>query len=363
MASSAPRPPKHGRILSFGSGKSERSHHSSGSGDKIGYADAAKNPAIANRKRTHADPTLAINEAQPATIALEKSNLASLRAIQHKDRFGNLITDPDLSNPTRHRLERPLETIRSFEAAIEGTNGNKRQSYARPDRGGHHHQGRNAHYNEQNGQYGARGYQSRPESYVDAHGNQPYYGNQHSARPRHGSRMNPDQQHGQHRSNYPQQQQPEQQVYHQSADNPTSAPPPGSRDDSVDHWVDSTDPSSLSSSIEALAQQQQQHSNYYNHQKGQRNPPDEINGAAYGLTDFGNKFQLDQPQHPSNYSNPHQAAGTGQPTPVQQSNHTYSNPVPSPPKKLPVLGTLLKKEKSPTAGTQRKSWFRRTSKS
>lgn len=27
--------------------------------------------------------------------------------------------DPDLSNPTRHRLERPLDTIRSFEANIE----------------------------------------------------------------------------------------------------------------------------------------------------------------------------------------------------------------------------------------------------
>lgn len=27
--------------------------------------------------------------------------------------------DPDLSNPTRNRLERPLDTIRSFESAIE----------------------------------------------------------------------------------------------------------------------------------------------------------------------------------------------------------------------------------------------------
>jgi hypothetical protein len=37
------------------------------------------------------------------------------------------IADPDRSNPTRPRLERPLETIRSFEAAIEG-NYNKRYS-------------------------------------------------------------------------------------------------------------------------------------------------------------------------------------------------------------------------------------------
>lgn len=60
----------------------------------------------------------------------------SLRSMRHTDREGRLISrsmpsrqttgqmltdtaDPDLSNPTRHRLERPLDTIRSFEAAIE----------------------------------------------------------------------------------------------------------------------------------------------------------------------------------------------------------------------------------------------------
>lgn len=30
------------------------------------------------------------------------------------------IADPDKSNPTRNRWERPLDTIRSFEAAIDG---------------------------------------------------------------------------------------------------------------------------------------------------------------------------------------------------------------------------------------------------
>lgn len=39
--------------------------------------------------------------------------------------------DPDLSNPTRPRLERPLDTIRSFEAAIYGSYNNNRASYAR----------------------------------------------------------------------------------------------------------------------------------------------------------------------------------------------------------------------------------------
>jgi hypothetical protein len=35
--------------------------------------------------------------------------------------------DPDLSNPTRRRTERPLETIRSFEAAIDGEYNRKRR--------------------------------------------------------------------------------------------------------------------------------------------------------------------------------------------------------------------------------------------
>jgi hypothetical protein len=38
----------------------------------------------------------------------------------------NFPADPDLSNPTRPRLERPLDTIRSFEKAIDA--GYKRRS-------------------------------------------------------------------------------------------------------------------------------------------------------------------------------------------------------------------------------------------
>ena len=84
-------------------------------------------------------------------VALEKSNLGSLRDIQHKDQFGNpismfvwllicpllgatfadrVVAEPDLSNPTRPRFERPLDTIRSFEAAIYGSH-SRPLSYAR----------------------------------------------------------------------------------------------------------------------------------------------------------------------------------------------------------------------------------------
>jgi len=75
-----------------------------------------------------------------------KSSLAPLRSIQHKDAFGNpigrwcemqilsttqlkanfVVADPDRSNPTRSRWERPLDTIRSFEAAIDSEYTNRR---------------------------------------------------------------------------------------------------------------------------------------------------------------------------------------------------------------------------------------------
>ncbi|KAK7701151.1 hypothetical protein SLS64_010483 [Diaporthe eres] len=65
---------------------------------------------------------MAMNEAEPSAIAAHATNnLQSLRGLQHKDQSGNVITDPDLSNPTRWREERPLDTIRAFEAAIEGS--------------------------------------------------------------------------------------------------------------------------------------------------------------------------------------------------------------------------------------------------
>ncbi|KAL7790419.1 hypothetical protein V8C37DRAFT_179303 [Trichoderma ceciliae] len=73
------------------------------------------------RLHSKADPTLAMNEAEPSVEAvMTATSLSPLRAIQHKDTYGNVIADPDLSNPTRNRWERPLDTIRSFEAAIEG---------------------------------------------------------------------------------------------------------------------------------------------------------------------------------------------------------------------------------------------------
>ncbi|TID16624.1 hypothetical protein E6O75_ATG11742 [Venturia nashicola] len=68
---------------------------------------------------TKANPNAAITEMQPMQQQLAESTMVSLRGGQYTDMNGVLITDPDFSNPTRHRGERPLATIRSFEAAID----------------------------------------------------------------------------------------------------------------------------------------------------------------------------------------------------------------------------------------------------
>ncbi|KAK6332823.1 hypothetical protein TWF696_002845 [Orbilia brochopaga] len=62
------------------------------------------------------DPTRAITEEEPWAIAQQAGK--GISQLRHKDQYGNEITDPDRSNPTRHRMERPLETIRSFDRAI-----------------------------------------------------------------------------------------------------------------------------------------------------------------------------------------------------------------------------------------------------
>ncbi|KAK1239656.1 hypothetical protein MKX07_001110 [Trichoderma sp. CBMAI-0711] len=104
------------RRFSFLSDKSRKNSAS----NKI---DLHETHAEKETRRLHskADPTLAMNEAEPSVEAMmTASSRPPLRSIQHKDAYGNVIADPDLSNPTRNRWERPLDTIRSFEAAIEG---------------------------------------------------------------------------------------------------------------------------------------------------------------------------------------------------------------------------------------------------
>ncbi|ORY66197.1 uncharacterized protein BCR38DRAFT_174559 [Pseudomassariella vexata] len=115
------------RAFSFRSDKSQKAEKSAPTSGsyKITSADLHETSAEKAKKRLHskADPTMAMNEAEPSAVAQSAANFdehAPLRSIQHRDRNGNLIVEPDRSNPTRSRWERPLDTIRSFEAAIDG---------------------------------------------------------------------------------------------------------------------------------------------------------------------------------------------------------------------------------------------------
>ncbi|KAH9897532.1 hypothetical protein F4778DRAFT_783110 [Xylariomycetidae sp. FL2044] len=87
----------------------------------------------AKRLQSKADPSKALQEAEPAMQAQMEAEFkpAPLGSLQHKDSAGNPIAEPDRSNPTRSKWERPLDTIRSFEAAIDG--GYKRNSFYRSD--------------------------------------------------------------------------------------------------------------------------------------------------------------------------------------------------------------------------------------
>ncbi|KAF4122597.1 hypothetical protein GMORB2_6904 [Geosmithia morbida] len=125
---SQPQPPQssshhHSKSRSFSFHSDKKSHSRKSS---VKSSDERKTPTEHHHhdKGLHskADPTLAMSEAEPSVIATMsgESSLGSLRGIQHKDAYGNPIADPDLSNPTRNRWERPLDTIRSFEAAIDG---------------------------------------------------------------------------------------------------------------------------------------------------------------------------------------------------------------------------------------------------
>ncbi|THC97992.1 hypothetical protein EYZ11_002494 [Aspergillus tanneri] len=239
------RPMRHSRGLSLG-GRSSHSHHSNNS-NKIDLTESAEEKA----KRTlhsKADPMVAMNEAQPITVALEKSTLSSLREMQHKDQYGNIITDPDLSNPTRPRLERPLDTIRSFEAAIYGTYSSRPVSYAKTD----------ATAIMESAYYNGR---SRPDSFVENNygGGPPtenYYPyNQGGGRPRRHPRNTSEQamygqnysQNGYAPTGY------SQNGYHRSYENETAASGSGSN---TDPYGNSTDPSSVNSSIDHLQYQQ-----------------------------------------------------------------------------------------------------------
>jgi hypothetical protein len=129
MHSAQQKPRPKSRALSF---RSDKSGKSGGSTHPKVDMHETSTEKEANRLHSKADPTLAMNEAEPSTVqANVKNQLGSLRDMQHKDPYGNPIAEPDRANPTRSRWERPLDTIRGFEAAIDG--GYNRKSMLRSD--------------------------------------------------------------------------------------------------------------------------------------------------------------------------------------------------------------------------------------
>lgn len=119
----------HFRKKSTSSGGSDGSNGAHG-----GHAPAVKlskedQEKFKIRTASVADPILeAVQEAQPFEQAAEtfqdnmnrKSYFSTDGSGVLRDIFGQPIHQPDVSNPTRARDERPLDTIRSFEYAVSG---------------------------------------------------------------------------------------------------------------------------------------------------------------------------------------------------------------------------------------------------
>jgi len=109
---------------------SSTSQHSNGSGGGKPRLEFTKEDKL--RTGTVHDPILqAVNEAQPfeeAALDQKSSNSLTRQSylLQNNggfyDVFGKPINQPDVSNPTRSRDERPLDTIRGFEYSITGDN-------------------------------------------------------------------------------------------------------------------------------------------------------------------------------------------------------------------------------------------------
>ncbi|KAF2270535.1 hypothetical protein CC78DRAFT_539055 [Lojkania enalia] len=355
------RPQQRPRSKSSFSFKSDRSATSS----KREKEHLHESPAEKRRSHltatTKANPNAAMNEAQPSAAALEKPTLQSLRSFEHKDASGNPIVEPDLSNPTRSRWERPLDTIRSFEAAIDSEYkrrsnamrgdasdimsqiGSRRSSYY-----GGYDQNRYSQYG--GGYYGSRQAAAARESWVDNG-----YGPSGPPRARYNQqRMQSDpgwNRYGNGQGVYPSQ------GYQQSRDTVITGGSNGSQSEPY-----STDPSSENSSIERAPA-----------------PAKPDMGEQYGFSGFGGGPQFQGPileeygnsagpsgdgYFPQPYPNntnlpPPVPAKTGPPPPINNSNLIkLSNSQGPPPVNDNGRPNVLTRN-STNNSEKRKSWLKR----
>ncbi|KAF2739318.1 hypothetical protein EJ04DRAFT_356861 [Polyplosphaeria fusca] len=324
------RPQQRPRSKSTFSFKSDKSHGSNKQ-KKEQYHESPEDKRRSHlTSTTKANPNAAMTEIQPIAAALEKPTLQSLRSFQHTDMEGNPIAEPDLSNPTRSRWERPLDTIRSFEAAID--NEYKRRSVAmrgndaatdvmsgfasrRSSYYGGHDQNRHS-YNGGGGHYGSRQAAAARESWHENSYGPPAPRARYSAQ-----RMQSDpgwNRYGNGQGVYPHH------GYQQSRDTVNTGASNGSNSEPTY----STDPSSDNSSIERAPpppKQQQQ--------------PDL--GEQYGFAGFGGGPQYQGPilEEYGQGMDPGPSSGGGHYP--QQQYPTYHNiPPPVPAKKpLPPINT------------------------
>jgi len=266
-----------------------------------------------------------LTNAPPVNAVLEESTLAPLRSVQHKDVYGNVITDPDLCNPTRPRLERPLDTIRSFEKAID--NGYKRRSsYMRTDSESNMQQ-----YNDRrNSGYG---YDAGPNQnrYANGNGNGNgggYYGGQRAESMAGGPRRHPNNRMGSESTMYGQRPYP--QHAHQLSQDTGS--------DSTGPWANSTDPSSENSSIDRIAPPAKPY--------GENGYPPNAYGNGYGPNGFQGPIPEEGGAYNMHGGAPPVQAPERRPIPLGNSGDA-----PLPPGNLPST-------KRPEA-EKRKSWLSR----
>ncbi|KAL9020996.1 MAG: hypothetical protein Q9185_001823 [Variospora sp. 1 TL-2023] len=312
-----PARPRPKSMLSFTHRRS-----SSGSHPKVENLTETTEEKASHRVTSKADPTKAINELQP--------------------------TDPDRSNPTRPRLERPLDTIRAFEAAIDG-------SYERrpPSRGGTFHK---AIKNDRpqhkigsetiSGHYSNRLSTGRPDSYADNYvPNQPGYGRRIRQRVNSDPTLYGSNNHGLYPAH----------VYHQSYD--TAASGSGNESHNTDPWGNSTDPSSENSSIDRIQVPKPDPAETYGfngfggapHFQGPILEENGVNSPAYGQIGYGQakKTVMGSPTHSRNGFHP-----------APPSHGTRDQ---APPRAPIRLGNPPATERPmPSAsGEKRKSWLKR----
>ncbi|KAF2459991.1 hypothetical protein BDY21DRAFT_361857 [Lineolata rhizophorae] len=254
--------------------KSEKSHTSGGSKNNKEHLRETHEEKLRRHfgKESKADPNAAMSEAQPMQAALERGTMSSLSSVQHLDMNGNPITEPDLSNPTRPRWERPLDTIRSFDARID-LEYKRRTTMFRADMGG---------------------YDSRRSSYYGDGYAPPMAGpsrNRFSQRLQSDTMINRVNGAG---NNPPP---PTRDMYashghQQSRDTVNTGASSGSQSEP---WANSTDPSSENSSVDKI--------NAAAKQPQPPPPPQPDLGEQYGLTGFGGMPQFQAPNLQENYGN------------------------------------------------------------